>query len=361
VEPSIASLVAQLLEAHPPSLGLWLDIGGFTIWVRSNSAPLIDTLSRYFADLIVAAQPEAGISIAAIEAPPPRYPLELRDWPRELGKIGKKERYADAIDGRIVYKARTEMQFLLSPEMLVAVGPCLANPNQVINFIISQYLGKRLEEGWALCHGAGVALRGVGLGIAARAGAGKSTLALHLMSAGFSFVSNDRLLIKRSGALAELAGVPKMPRVNPGTLLNNPDLSGILTEERQAELASMGTAALWRLEAKYDVMVRDVYGPGRCIYRAPLASLVVLDWSHDSTGLTRFEPVDLGDRRDLLELVMKSPGVFHRDRSGRSAAEAAALDPELYLRALSGVPVYEAKGRADFDIGVGICRRLLQR
>jgi HprK-related kinase B len=360
-QPSIASLVDNLIDAYTPRLELWLDIGGVAVQVRSNSAALVAELTRYFADLVVDAQPRAGISLAAIEAPPPRFALEFRDWPREPGKVGKKERYADAVDGRIVYKTRTEMQFLLSPEALVAVGPCVANPNQVINFIISQYLGKRLEEGWALCHGAGVALRGVGLGIAARAGAGKSTLALHLMSSGLSFVSNDRLLIKKSGSLAELAGVPKMPRVNPGTLLNNPDLAGILTAERRAELASMGKAELWQLEEKYDVMVRDVYGPARCTYRAPLAALVVLNWSHSSTGLTRFEPVDLSDRRDLLDLIMKSPGVFHRDRRGRSAAESARLDPDLYLRALSGVPVYEAKGRADFEIGVSTCRRLLER
>jgi HprK-related kinase B len=357
---TIASLASDLLTRHAPCRELWLDVGGFAVHVRTNRAALREELARYFADLVVPPTPREDICIAALDAETPRFPLEFRDWPREPGKVGKKERYADTPDGRVVFKARTGMQFLLSRDELVAVGPCLENPNQVINFIISQYLGKRLDEGWALCHAAGVALGGQGVGIAARAGAGKSTLALHLMSAGLCFVSNDRLLIRRSGTLSELAGVPKMPRVNPGTLLNNPDLSGLLAPERRAELERMEPGELWQLEEKHDVMVRDVYGPGRCLYRAPLRALIVLNWRRDANAPARFERVELGERTDLLELVMKSPGVFHRDGEGRSAAETARPDAAPYLRALVGVPVYEATGRAQFDVGVGFCRQLLE-
>jgi HprK-related kinase B len=357
---SIASLAAELLHIYRPSEELWLDIGGFAVHVRSNNRALLDELGKYFSDLVVAPAAREDIRVTALEAQPPRFPLEFRDWPREPGKVGKKERYADASDGRIVYKTRTGMQFLLSRSELIAVGPCLQNPNQVINFIISQYLTQRLEEGWALCHAAGVALGGHGIGIAARAGAGKSTLALHLMSSGLSFVSNDRLLIKRTGALAELAGVPKMPRVNPGTLLNNPDLLSILPLERQEALKRMDLAELWQLEEKYDVMVPAVYGPGRCLYRAPMRALIVLNWNRVNEQKAQFTRVDIAQRPDLMELVMKSPGVFHRDEAGRSAAETAHPEPELYLRALVDVPVYEATGQADFDVGVSFCRRLLE-
>jgi HprK-related kinase B len=358
---TIASLAGDLLKDLAPNHELWLDIGGVTVHVRSNSRPLCDALSKYFSDLVVPPSPREDICVAALEAEPRRFPLEFRDWPREAGKVGKKERYADAPDGRVVCKTRTGMQFLLSRDELVAVGPCRANPNQVINFIISQYLGRRLDEGWALCHAAGVSLRGQGIGIAARAGAGKSTLALHLMSTGLSFMSNDRLLIQRSGALPELAGVPKMPRVNPGTLLNNPDLADVLPPERRAELERLDQAELWQLEEKYDVMVPDVFGPGRCQYRAPLRALIVLNWTRAASAPAEFERIEIGERLDLLDLVMKSPGVFHRDGQGRSAAETARPDPQVYIRALAGVPVYEATGRADFDVGVGFCRRLFER
>ena len=264
-------------------------------------------------------------------------------------------------DGRIVFKTRTGMHFLLGTSELLAIGPCAKNPNQVINFIISQYLGTRLEEGWALCHAAGVAHDGHGIGIAARAGAGKSTLALHLMSAGSSFVSNDRLLVKPTGAGAELAGVPKMPRVNPGTLLHNPVLAPILPPERREALQRLGPGELWRLEEKYDVMVREVYGPGRCVYRAPLRALLVLNWARATETPARFARIEIAARPDLLDLVMKSPGVFHRDAEGRSSEETVQPDRNAYLRAFASVPVYEATGRADFDIAVGFCRRLLER
>jgi HprK-related kinase B len=358
---TIASLASELLRIHPPRHALWLDVGGFAVHVRTNSSAVQGVLSNYFMDLVVAEAPRADIRITALETEAPRFPLEYRDWPREPGKVGKKERYADTPDGRVVFKTRTGMQFLLAPAELLAVGPCLKNPNQVINFVISQYLGRRIDEGWALCHAAAVADNGQGIGIAARAGAGKSTLALHLMSAGLSFVTNDRLLIHATGMRTELAGVPKMPRVNPGTLLHNPDLVTILPPARREELEHMNAGELWQLEEKYDVMVHDVYGPGRCVYRAPLRALIVLNWARAAERAARFEPIELGARYDVLQLVMKSPGVFHRDAEGRSAAETAKPDPDVYLRTLAGVPVYEATGRVDFDVGVGFCRRLLER
>lgn len=353
------ALLVELAGRYPPSEQLWLNVGGVTLLVRSNSAALLAELSGYFSDLSAPPAPHAALSVAAIEAEPPHLPVAFRDWPREPGKAGKKERYADLPDGRVVLKARTGMQFLLSKDGLMAVGPCLANTNQVINFIISEYIGKRLGEGWALCHASAVALDGQGVGIAARAGGGKSTLALHLMSAGLSFVSNDRLLIRDAGAFSEAAGVPKMPRVNPGTLLHNPDLRRLLPNERAPALERLSPSELWRLEEKYDVMVRDVYGPGRCIYRTPLRALVVLNWAHDASGPACFEPVQLAGRLDLLDLIMKSPGVFHHDGRGRGTPATARPDPSAYVRALASVVVYEATGRADFGVGVGFCRRLL--
>jgi HprK-related kinase B len=287
--------------------------------------------------------------------------LSFRDWPREAGKAGQKEQFFDLRDGRVVFKVRTQMQFLIGKGALLAAGPCVANANQIINFVNSQYISQRVHEKWALCHAAGVAHGERGLGIAARAGAGKSTLALHLLSSGLSFVSNDRLLIKRTERGPELAGIPKMPRVNPGTLLNNPDLRGILTPEREQQLASLTHEELWGLEEKYDVLVDRVYGKGRTIYRAALAGLVVLNWSFRNVGQpAEFRPVNLAERADLLDLVRKSPGVFHRDASGENVQGSAEPDAEAVLEAAAGVRVWEATGSPQFDVGVRFCRRVLE-
>ena len=294
---SIAALSHELELRYPTRGELRLELGGCLIDVRSNSVPLLDALRGYFGDLVrpavpngpaaMSRAPAAEIVLHAFDATPPDFGFAFRDWPREAGKAGKKEQFFDLEDGRVIFKVRTGMQFLLGRRELVAVGPCLANGNQVINFINSQCISQRLHEGWSLCHAAGVAHPGPtgprGIGIAARAGAGKSTLALHLMSSGLSFVSNDRLLVKDTGRGAELAGIPKMPRVNPGTLLNNPDLRGILPEERRRELEQLPRDQIWNLEEKYDVLVDQVYGKGRTVYRAALAGLVILNWNwHDA-------------------------------------------------------------------------------
>jgi HprK-related kinase B len=351
----LEALASELSSVHPVAAELWLDLEGVTVVIRSSTRALAAGLARYFEDAISAPAPHADIQVDLVETPTPHdpkgLPRALLDWPREAGKLGQKERYADTPDGRIVAKVRTGMLFLLTASRRMAVGRCLDNLNQVVNFIIAQYIGRRLDEGWSLCHAAGVALGAQGLAIAARSGAGKSTLALHLMSAGLSFTSNDRLLIRRRGERCELCGVPKMPRVNPGTLLHNRDLVGLLAPERRAVLEGLPPRELWRLEDKHDVLIGQVFGAGRTRYRVPLRALVVLSWSVDATSAPRFGRVDLGARPDLLERVMKSPGVFHH---------AGSLEPQAYLRALDGVPVYEASGRADFAVGIAFCRRLLE-
>jgi HprK-related kinase B len=355
---TLSAIANELMAAQPPAAELWLDIGGTVVRVRSSSSELCARLARYFGDVVAPARDAADVNVTLVDAAPPRFPFVLRDWPREAGKLGQKERYADASDGRLVAKVRTGMQFLLTPRVNIAVGPCSLNLNQIVNFIIAQYLTRRLSEGWALCHAAAVAVGSAGLAIAASSGSGKSTLALHLVSSGSSFVSNDRALIRRNEAGCELLGVPKMPRVNPGTLLHNPELASLLSPERREELAALPPRELWQLEEKCDVMVPEVFGRGRSLHRVPLRALLVLSWVPDADAPARFERIDLGARPDLLGRVIKSPGAFHVSSDG---APSAGPDPEAYFRALRDVLVYEATGRVDFDMGVGFCRRLLER
>ena len=62
------------------------------------------------------------------------------------GKTKIKEEYVDLDDGRIVRKRLTGMLFVFGGGQNVAVGPCGANLNQVINFINNRYIE------WLLCR-----------------------------------------------------------------------------------------------------------------------------------------------------------------------------------------------------------------
>jgi HprK-related kinase B len=105
------------------------------------------------------------------------------------------------------------MVFLMSGREHVAVGDCLANPNQVVNFINSRYLNWLMRDGGLLLHAAGVARGDAGVALTGFPGAGKSTLALHLMREGYNFVSNDRLVIRVDASRLRMDGLPKHPRV----------------------------------------------------------------------------------------------------------------------------------------------------
>ena len=79
----------------------------------------------------------------------------------------------------------------------LAIGPCLENSNQVINFVNNRFIEWSVRRGSLLCHAAAVSQGERGISFAGFSGMGKSTLALKTMGQGLSFVSNDRLLISR--------------------------------------------------------------------------------------------------------------------------------------------------------------------
>ncbi len=328
--------------------------GDFSVVVSSNSGALLDRLKDYFRANLAPASSQA-LRIVAVQAEEPDFGLEFQDWKREGGKVGRKEAFADLSDGRVIWKVRTGMQFLVGREVLLGIGNCLANDNQIINFVIAQYLSYLMNQGSVLCHAAGVVADGRGLAIAATSGAGKSTLALRLMSRGLNFVSNDRLLIHAG----HMFGVPKQPRVNPGTLLNNSDLTGVLPERRVRDLKQLDRDALWQLEEKYDVDIERVYGSGRWTLSAPISAFVVLNWRRNDSRAPRFERVDVGRRPDVLELIMKGPGPFYMDSAGNFLSGKEPPRPGPYIEELSQVAVYEVTGGANFDAAGDRCLQLL--
>lgn len=355
---SLGELAGIALRGVALDQVLGLEFDGLSLRVRTNSAALRQRLADYFRAAV--AEPATGaLDIIAVQASAPEFSLPFTDWQRDPGKAGRKEAFSDVAGGRVVLKVRTGMQFLIGPELRLGVGDCETNDNQIINFVIAQYIRHSLTDGALLCHSAGVAHHGHGLTIAATSGAGKSTLALHLMSRGVTFVSNDRVLISKRNGRHFMHGVPKQPRVNPGTLLNNSDLTQVLHERRLTELRDMPLDALWDLEEKYDVDIERVYGPGRWQLSSPLRALLLLNWSRAQPGPPRFAAVDLTQRSDLLDLIMKSPGPFHMEADGRFATGQEQLDTRSYLAGLRGLTVFEASGGVDFEAGVRFCLDLL--
>ena len=336
---------------------LSLGLGGCTLRVRSNSTVLIARLRHYFSH-VPTGSGQADMEVIAIEREAPDTGIEFVDWAREPGKSGRKDSFFDLPGGRVIRKVRTGMVFLQSETRRIAAGPCLEYDNQVINFINAQYMNWLQHRGWLICHSAGLVRHDKGLGIAGFSGGGKSTLMLHLLEHDdVSYLTNDRLFVRKVNGVTRAAGIPKLPRVNPGTIVHNARLQGLVSPQRRAELLALPAAELWHLEDKYDVLMDPVYGPGRVVPEAPLAGFLVLNWRHDSAAAVEVKPVALEQRRDLLAAIMKSPGPFYQYPDGSFHPDDAIFDEPAYLDALQGVVTYEVTGRTDFDT---LARRCLE-
>jgi HprK-related kinase B len=336
---------------------LQLTIGDCNLLIRSNSQSLLGRLAGYFHHL-----PKGGglatMELIAIEGDKIDTGLPYIDWRREAGKRGRKDASLDFSDGRLVLKVRTGMLFLQSEAWRIAAGPCEIYDNQLINFINSQVMNWLQQRDWLICHAAALMLNGQGIALAGFSGGGKSTLMLHLMEHPTSrYLTNDRLFLRRQGIRVEAVGIPKLPRVNPGTLVHNQRLSPLLDEQRRAELLLLPQQMLWEMEEKFDVDVARLYGKERIDTSTPipLKALVILNWNKKANTSVAMSKIDIGQRIELLQAVMKSPGPFFQNHLGEFIRDDEPLRPEPYLALLKGVPIYEVTGKIDFDVLSGLC------
>lgn len=346
-----AKQVADEVLANHPCIdeSLNLGFGDFKLQVKSNNQQLINEMRGYFEAFLISHNETDAKTIYVFESEMSQPDVEFKDWQRDPGKAGRKDAYVDTPDGRLCWKVRTGMNYVLSNEFRIAYGPALANISQAINFTLNQHLEWIMNQGGLICHAAAVAHKGSGIAISAFSGGGKSTTALHLMNLGLDFVSNDRLFIQAKDSQPIMTGIAKQPRINPGTILNNETLVSILPEERAAELKLMPKEELWQLEEKYDAMIDDLYGKGRFKLQTKIHAHVILNWKHDSTEPTQLKKVDIQQREDLLAAIMKSPGPFYVDKDGIGWANGRDVDKQQYLDTLSHIDVYEISGKIDFD------------
>lgn len=341
-----AADVLDQLDLSPEADPLHLRCGPVGVAVHCPD-PLRAELAAYFAPVLTDQPGTLTVHLlpdqALAQAP------VWTDWAREPGKTGRKDAICDLDDARLIQKVRSGVTFVQSADHAVAFGPLAAHVSTVINFVNTQILNACLRDGWVLCHAAALTGRRGALAISGLSGGGKSTSMLRLMEQPDArFLSNDRLLV-RAGTPPEALGIPKHPRINPGTILGNPRLHGMLSEARRAELAALPTETLRALEDKHDLIVPEVYGPDRMQLEAPLAEFWVLNWAPEAAEPTRLTPVDLATRPDLLGAIVKSPGPFYQHPDGEFEPNGAAPALPPYLAALKGVPVFEVTGRIDFD------------
>ncbi|MCA9730095.1 MAG: YvcK family protein, partial [Candidatus Eisenbacteria bacterium] len=99
----------------------------------------------------------------------------------------------------------------------------------------------------------------------------------------------------------------------------------------------------------------------RFVHKAPVRAVVILDWNRRRSDPVRFEQIDPYDRRDLLEALMKSPGVFYETPDRTIPAQPVLARPHEYLPILRHVPVIEAVGGVDFDRAATHCMEILGR
>ncbi|MFC1665813.1 HprK-related kinase B [Pseudomonadota bacterium] len=335
---------------------LTLGMGEFSLCLRSNSVELLDRLRRYFSH-VVAAVDTPTKQVTAIEREAPELGIDFTDWRREPGKTGRKDAYFDIPAARLIQKVRTGMVFLQSNSQRIAAGPCLDNDNQVINFINAQYMNWLQQRNWLICHASGLVLEGRTLAIAGFSSGGKSTLMLRLLDNDqVSYLTNDRLFIRRQDDGVDTVGIPKLPRINPGTIVHNPKLHALIPAQQRQKLLALPAEELWHLEEKYDVHVEQVYGANRITQTAPLGAFLVLNWRRDSDQKLELKKVKLGTRQELLSAIMKSPGPFYQYADGGFFQDTTELNSQEYLSVLENIPVYEATGRTDFDALTSICK-----
>lgn len=314
------------------------------IRISANSKKVVDTLNTYFKKWNAESETQVDHDISAFEVDVPDIKLDFKDYITP-GKSKVKESSVETEFGILIRKNRTGMHFIENEGKHYVFGPISSFTNQIINYAGALYMQHILDENTQLFHAAAVAKNNEGIVIAAPSGKGKSTTALKLLNEGLDFVSNDRVMLSKEKDNYVLHGVPKYPRVNPGTLLHNNKLKHLLSNPTKYE--KMSREELWQWEEKHDVFLEPIYGEGIYKLSAEAKALLIIDWGESKDSL-KLEQINLQDHPSLLPEIMKLPALY----TPKALAAKLNFTERNYIDFIAELPVFRLHGNIDQKKGV---------
>jgi HprK-related kinase B len=323
----------------------FLDIGFI---VRTNSAELFHKLSAYFAGWEPYKRRKTTHVIHAVIGEGILERDKLVDVPRRPGKQVK-EAYYHARGGSVVLKKKTGVVIYIKDSERYVVGNLVENLNQLINQINEIFIEEFMKRGYLLVHGSAVVnRRGHGIAFCSDSGVGKSTIAVALLAHGFKFLSNDRILLKAHRDYITMVGVPKKPRINPGTILAIPSLHDMLSVAELTRYSSMDKEQLWHLESKHDVEVNNIFGTETIAQRGTLKALYLLDWKRIGTELI------INEMPPIEGLKLLRPNVLNLNSYRKYYNDP--LESEVHLFRISQLTkIYHIQGGVNIE---GLCKSL---
>lgn len=322
------------------------NFGGFVVQVQANDYRIISALDDYFEKFIHEFPVQIHAVVNAYEDEAEKIEILMQTRQPEPGKTNLKEMYTCEEGALMIHKIKTGVNFLIHDVQRIAHGPLLNNINQLVNFINNIKMDDLLQKAEGqIFHAAGVSKNFVGMGLAGQSGRGKSTLCLKLLGGGIDFVSNDRLVVDQEDGYLMMNGIPKYPRVNPGTVLHQPNIQSIMTGEEIETYSAMSKEELWPIEKKYDVKIEKYFDACEFKFDAEMKYFVFINWDPSSDAEMSLQEINIANRKELLPHVMKSPGLM----LPKSKSRLEPLSEKAYVDLLSHCTLMEISGGVDFE------------
>lgn len=338
------------MSAAPITATLHLKFLDFRIDVATNSLRAAKRLQSYFRIYQAVPAGEPNMRLCVVRARPEYDDTRLQVWERSAGTRPPKESYYDRGGVRFILKNRTGVLIKLGEGEAAIIGDIDRHLNQAVNLIGTLFGLSLVDRGYAMLHASAVARtdNGEATIFLGNSGSGKSSLALYIIErGGYDYVSNDRVLLKVGRGTVHVVGLPKKPRVNPGTLLASARLSGLLRPGKRTAYEGMDAADLWHVEDKHDVDVTRSLG-ARERLEGRVVKALSLEWKPSGRGL-RIEPLVLAEALAAMQHTAKDFGPFDLRRDQRDPATehrriarlldfegvTGRADPQLLARRLS--------------------------